>query len=66
MHNENNSTLIKANLIKTANFLEDLIGGIFNSCIRKNEEKTNATRSKVLVFREAPVRYKIELIKRDL
>ena len=34
--------------------------------IRKNEEKTNATRSKVLAFVEAPVRYKIELIERDL
>ena len=30
------------------------------------EEKTNATRSKVLAFVEAPVRYKIELIERDL
>ena len=61
MHNKNNSTLIKANFIKTANFLEDLIGGIFNSGIRKTEEKTNTTRSTVLAFEEAPVRYKIEL-----
>ena len=30
------------------------------------EEKTNATRSKVLAFGEAHVRYKIELIERDL
>ena len=29
MHNKNNSTLIKANFIKTANFLEDFVGGIF-------------------------------------
>ena len=28
MHNKKNSTLIKANFIKTANSLEDLIGGI--------------------------------------
>ena len=66
MHNKNNSTLIKANFIKTANFLEDLIGGIFNSWIKKTEEKTNAARSTVLAFGEAPVRYKIELIERDL
>ena len=66
MHNKNNSTLIKANFIKTANFLEDLVGGIFNSLIRKNEEKTNATRSTVLALREAPIRYKIELIERYL
>jgi len=30
LHIKNNSALIKANFIKTANFLEDLIGGIFN------------------------------------
>ena len=66
MHNKDNSTLIKANFIKTANFLEDLIGGIFNSLIRKTEEKTNATRSTVLAFGEAPVRYKIELVESDL
>ena len=66
MHNKDNSTLIKANFIKTANFLEDLKGDIFNSLIRKTEEKTNATRSTVLAFGEAPVRYKIELIERDL
>ena len=66
MHNKNNFTLIKANFIKTANFLKDLIGGIFNSCIRKTEEKTNATRSTVVAFGEAPARYKIELIERDL
>jgi len=66
LHNKNNSKLIKANFIKTANFLEDLIGGIFKNSIRKTEEKTNATRSKVLAFVEAPVRYKIELIERDL
>ena len=30
MHNKNNPTLIKANFIKTANFLKDLIGSIFN------------------------------------
>jgi len=29
LHNENNPILIKANFIKTANFLEDLIGDIF-------------------------------------
>ena len=52
--------------MKTANFLEDLKGDIFNSWIRKTEEKTNATRSTVLAFGEAPVRYKIELIERDL
>ena len=34
--------------------------------MRKAEEKTNATRSTVLAFEEDPVRYKIELIKRDL
>jgi len=28
LHNKNNSKLIKANFIKTANFLEDLIGDI--------------------------------------
>ena len=66
MHNKNNSSLIKANFIKTANFLEDLKGDIFNSCIQKTEEKTNATRSTVLAFGETPVRYKIELIERDL
>ena len=66
MHKKNNSTLIKANFIKTANFLKDLTGGIFNSLIRKTEEKANATRSTILVFGEAPVRYKIELIERDL
>ena len=66
MHNKNNSTLIKANFIKTANFLEDLKGDIFNSCFQKTEEKTNATKSTVLAFGEAPVRYKIELIERDL
>ena len=66
MHNKNNSTLIKANFIKTANFLEDLKGYIFNSLIRKTEEKTNATRSPVLSFGAAPVRYKIELIERGL
>ena len=66
MHNKNNSTFIKANFIKTANFLEDLKGDIFNSCIRKTEEKTNVTRSNVLAFVEAPVKYKIELIERDL
>ena len=66
MHNKNNSKLIKANFIKTANFLEDLKGDIFNSSIRKTEEKTNATRSTVLAFGEAPVRYKIELKERDL
>ena len=65
MHNKNNSTLIKANFIKTANFLEDLIGGIFKNLIRKTEEKTNATRSTVLPFGEAPDRYKLELIERD-
>ena len=63
---KNNSTLIKANCIKTANFLQDLTGSIFNSWIRKTEEKTNSTRSTNLAFGEAPVRYKIELIKRDL
>ena len=66
MHNKNNSTLIKANFIKTANFLEDLIGGIFNSWIRKTEEKTNTTRSTVIGFVEDPLGYKIELIERDL
>ena len=30
------------------------------------EEKTNTTRSTNLAFGEAPVRYKIELIERDL
>jgi len=30
LHNKNNSTLIKANFFKTANFLGDLKGGIFN------------------------------------
>ena len=63
---KDNSTLIKANFIKTASFLEDLKGDIFNSWIRKTEEKTNATRSTVLAFGEAPVRYKIELAERDL
>ena len=57
---------MKANFMKTAIFLEDLIGGIFNSWIRKTKEKTNATRSTVLAFGEAPVRYKIELIENDL
>ena len=66
MHNKNNSTLIKANFIKTANFLEDLTGGIFNSCVQMTEEKTNTTRSTVLAFGEAPVRYKIELVETDL
>ena len=66
MHNKNNSSLIKANFIKTANFLEDLIAGIFKNCIRKTEEKTNATRSTVLAFGEALIRYKIELIERGL
>jgi len=65
LHNKNNSTHIKANFIKTANFLEDLIGGIFNSCIRKTEEKTNATRSTVLEFAEDTVGYKIELIEKN-
>ena len=65
MHNKNNSTLIKANFIKTANFLEDLKGDIFNSWIRKTEEKTNATRSTTLAFVEDTVRYKIELIEKD-
>ena len=65
MHNKNNSTLIKANFIKTANFLEDLIGGIFNSWIQKTEEKTNATRSTTLALVEDTVRYKIELIEKD-
>ena len=40
MHNKNNSTLIKANFIKTAKFLEDLTGGIFNNSrfkIRENK-----------------------------
>ena len=64
MHNKNNSTLIKANFIKTANFLENLKGGIFNGWIWKTEEKTNTTRSTVLAFVEAPVRYKIELIEK--
>ena len=41
------------------------MGGIYNSCIRKTEEKTNATRSTVLAFGYAPVRYKIELKERD-
>ena len=66
MHNKNNSILIKANFIKTANFLEDLIGGICNSGIQKTEEKTDTIRSTVLAFGEAPVRYKIKLIERDL
>jgi len=66
LHNKNNSTLIKANFITTANFLEDLKGGILNSLIRKAVEKTNSTISTVLAFGEAPVRYKIELIERDL
>ena len=66
MHNKDYSTLIKANFIKTANFLEDLIGGIIKSGIRKTEEKTNAIRSKVFAFGEAPVRDKIELIERYL
>ena len=66
MHNKNNSRLIKANFIKTANFLEDLIAGIFKNCIRKTEEKTNATRSTVLAFGEAPFRYKIKLKESDL
>ena len=65
MHNKNNPTLIKANFIKTANFLEHLIGGIFNSWIRKTEEKTNATRSTTLALVEDNVRYKIELIEKD-
>ena len=60
MHNKNNSIFIKANFIKTANFLEDLTGGILKSRILKTEEKTNATRSTVLAFGDAPVRYKIE------
>ena len=63
MHNKDNYILIKANFIKTANFLKDLIIGIFNSCIGKTEEKTNATRSLVLAFGDAPVRYKIKLIE---
>ena len=66
MHNKNNSTLIKARFIKTANFLEDLVGGILNTWIRKTEEKTNATRSTFLAFGYAPVRYKIKLIESDL
>jgi len=39
LHNKNNSILIKANLIKTANFSDALSGEIFNSLIRKTEEK---------------------------
>ena len=66
MHKKDNSTPIKANFIKTANFLEDLKGDIFNSWIRKTEEKTNATRSTDLAFGEAPVRYKIELYRKRL
>ncbi len=65
MHNKNNFTLIKANFIKTDNFSEDYIGGILKSWIWKTEEKTNATRSTVFAFGEAPVRDKIELIERD-
>ena len=52
--------------LKLPIFLEGLIGGIFNSWLRKTEEKRNATRSTVLAFGEAPVRYKIELIENDL
>jgi len=66
LHNKNNFTLIKANFIKTANFLKDFIGGNFNICIRKTEEKTNATRSTALAFGDAPVRYKIKLIESEL
>jgi len=44
LHNKNNFTLIKANLIKTANFLEDLIGGIFNSWIRKDWRKNKCNK----------------------
>ena len=56
---------MKADFINPANFLEDLKGDILNSWIRKTEEKTNATKSTVLAFGEAPVRYKIELIEKD-
>ena len=66
MHIKNNSALIKANFIKTANFLKDPIGVIFNSCIRKAEEKTYAIISTVLAFGNAPIRYKIDLIESDL
>ena len=45
------------------NYLTNIKKG-FNNW--KNEEKTNATRSTVLVFVEDPVGYKIELIERDL
>ena len=65
MHKKDNTTPIKANFIKTANILEDLKGDIFNSWIRKTEEKTNATRSTTLAFVEDTVRYKIELIEKD-
>ena len=65
MHNKNNSTLIKANLIKTANFLEDFLWGIFKSIIQKTEGKTNTKRSTVLAFAEDTVGYKIELIEGD-
>ena len=65
MHNKNNSTLIKANFIKTANFLEDLIGGILIVEYERLKKK-NTTRSIVLALGEAPVRYKIELYRKKL
>ena len=64
MHNKNNSILIKANFIKTANFLEELIGDIL--IVEYKRLKKNTARSTNLAFGEAPVRYKIELIERDL
>jgi len=39
LHNKNNSKLIKANFIKTANFLEDLIGGIFQNEYERLKKK---------------------------
>ena len=66
MHNKNNSTLIKANFIKTAKFLEDLIGGILIVEYERVKKKQMQQDKQVLAFGEAPVRYKIELIERDL
>ena len=40
--------------------------GVLHVEIRKTEEKTNTTRSRVLRFVEDPVGYKIDLIERDL
>jgi len=64
LHNQNNSTLIKANFTKTANFLKDLTYEVF-LIVEYERLKKNATRSTVLAFVEDPVGYKIELIEKE-